>query len=34
MMIGQAHIILYMLRDKINNKKEKRYENFGGNSSL
>lgn len=34
MMIEQVHIILYMLRDKLNNKKEKRYEDFGGDTSL
>lgn len=34
MMIEQVHIILYMLRDKLNSKKEKRYEDFGGNTSL
>lgn len=34
MMIEQVHIILYMLRDKLNKKKEKRYEDFGGNTSL
>lgn len=34
MMIEQVHIIQYMLRDKLNNKKEKRYEDFGGNSSI
>ena len=34
MMIEQVHIILYMLRDKLNNKKEKRYEDFDGNTSL